>query len=125
MKKIFVALIILAIIITAGILEHKFIDRTFDELDQKLYAIETELHYESDKALTLTKELSVWWEHKRKHIELFTFSPDIRAFSVALAEQEGSLECGDYANAMSKCQSLISMSTNIHQILDFNVEDII
>lgn len=125
MKKVFVALAVLSIILSAGVLEHMYIDRTFDQLDQMLHAIEEQLHAQSDQALSLTKELSLWWEQKRKHIELFTFSPDIRAFSVALAEQEGSLECGDFNNAMSKCQSLISMSKNIHQILDFNLEDVI
>jgi hypothetical protein len=125
MKKVVVALVILAVIITAGVLEHHHIDKTFNTLDEKLYAIENEIHLNSPNALVLTKELSSWWEQQRKHVELFTFSPDIRAFSVALAEQEGSLECGDFDNAMSKCQSLISMSKNIHQILDFNVEDVI
>ena len=58
-------------------------------------------------------------------MEMFTYSPDMRAFSVALAETEGSLECGDDMNALSKCQSLITMANNIHCVLDFNVADII
>ena len=36
-----------------------------------------------------------------------------------------SLECDDYQNALSKVQSLIVMSSNIHRILDFNIEDIV
>ncbi len=125
MRKIIVALVILSFIVTIGVLEHVFIDNTFDQLDKRLYQIEEAIHVESDNALTLTKDLTTWWNEKRKYMELFTFSPDIRAFSVALAEQEGSLECGDFNNAMSKCQSLLSMSRNLHQILDFNIEDII
>ncbi len=125
MRKVIVALFVLALILTAGILEHFYIEKTFDELDGKLLQIEDAIHVESESALSLTKDLTDWWNGKRKYMELFTFSPDIRAFSVALAEQEGSLECGDFNNAMSKCQSLISMSKNLHQILDFNIEDII
>ena len=60
--------------------------------------------------------------------ELFYESAILRvlsAFSVALGEQKGSLECGDYNNALSKCVSLFEMSKNLHNVLDFNIEDII
>ena len=125
MKKIIIALLMLTLIITAGILEHYYIENTFDELDEKLIEIEGEIQKKSDKALTLTNDLVVWWRNKRKVMELFTFSPDLRAFSVALAEQQGSLECGDFNNALSKCVSLLSISKNLHDVLDFNAEDII
>ena len=125
MKKVIVALLMLTVIVTAGILEHNYIEKTFAELDEKLNAIIYEINFESDNALTLTNELVEWWEKKRKVMELFTFSPDLRAFSVALAEQKGSLECGDFNNALSKCVSLLSISKNLHDVLDFNVQDII
>ena len=125
MKKVIVALLMLTLIVTAGILEHNYIEKTFTELDEKLNEIIYEINLESDKALTLTNELVQWWEQKRKVMELFTFSPDLRAFSVALAEQKGSLECGDFNNALSKCVSLLSISKNLHDVLDFNVQDII
>ena len=125
MKKVIVALLMLTLIVTAGILEHNYIEKTFTELDEKLNEIIYEINLESDKALTLTNELVEWWEQKRKIMELFTFSPDLRAFSVALAEQKGSLECGDFNNALSKCVSLLSISKNLHDVLDFNAQDII
>lgn len=125
MKKIIIALLMLTLIITAGILEHNYIENTFDELDEKLIEIEGEIQKKSDKALALTNDLVEWWGNKRKVMELFTFSPDLRAFSVALAEQQGSLECGDFNNALSKCVSLLSISKNLHDVLDFNAEDII
>ena len=125
MKKVVVALLMLVLIVTAGIIEHNYIEKTFSELDEKLGEIEQEIHLESDKAQDQTNQLIDWWESKRKVMELFTFSPDLRAFSVALAEQKGSLECGDFNNALSKCESLYSLSKNLHNVLDFNIEDII
>ena len=125
MKKVIVALLMLTLIVTAGVMEHNYIEKTFSELDEKLNEIIDEINVESDKALTLTNDLVKWWEQKRKVMELFTFSPDLRAFSVALAEQKGSLECKDYSNALSKCVSLLSISKNLHDVLDFNVQDII
>lgn len=125
MKKLIVALVVLAIILTAGILETVYIDKLFGELDDRLDKIEILIENENAEALPMTHELYDWWEEKREKLELFTFSPDIRAFSVALAEAEGSLDCGDFENALSKCRSLKTMSKNIHRVLDFNVEDII
>lgn len=125
MKKVVIAVIVLVIIVTAGVLETVYVHKVFDTLDEQLVELDLLIKDKDDGALQLTKDLSKWWSKKRGYLELFTFSPDLRAFSVALAEAEGSLECGDFDNALSKCQSLIVMSKNIHMILDFNATDII
>lgn len=125
MKRFVIALVILAAIITAGVLETVYIERTFDELDARINALESAIKSPSDDALDEVKTLTDWWEKKRAAMELFTWSPDIRAFSVALAETEGSLECGDDKNALSKCQSLLTMSHNLRELLDFSPSDII
>lgn len=125
MKKVVLAFIILAIVITGGILEDCYIHKTFDTLNSSLVEIEKLVEIEDDTSLEKVQQLSVWWEKKRMYMELFAFSPDVRAFSVALAETEGSLKCADYQNALSKCASLIVMADNIKKLLDFNAEDII
>lgn len=125
MKRVVFAVIILVLILTSGVLENYYINRTFDKLDEDLKDLEQAITEQSDDALEKLKNLSRWWEDRRTYIELFAYSPDVRAFSVALGETEGSLECGDYQNALSKCHSLIVMGNNIRQLLDFNAEDII
>jgi len=125
MKRVVTAIIILVVIVTAGILENVYIDKLFDNLDGKLAEIEKSIVAESDEAAAQVDGLIEWWEGQRKYAELFVYSPDIRAFSVALGETQGSLECGDYDNALSKIRSLQIMSKNIHDILDFNLADII
>ena len=125
MKRFVIALVILAATITAGVLETVYIERTFDELDARINALESAIKSPSDDALDEVKTLTDWWEKKRAAMELFTWSPDIRAFSVALAETEGSLECGDDKNALSKCQSLLTMSRTLRELLDFSPSDII
>lgn len=125
MKRLVIAVVILAIIIVAGVLESVAANKTFDELEARLCALETAIKSPDDDALDEVKELTAWWEDKRAGMELYTWSPDMRAFSVALAETEGSLECGDDMNALSKCQSLLTMAKNIRNILDFNAADII
>ena len=125
MKKVIVAIVILAVILTAGILENVYIDRLFDKLDARLADLEELIIAQDESALESIESLQSWWEGQRKYAELFVYSPDIRAFSVALGETQGSLECGDFDNALSKVRSLQVMSRNIHNILDFNASDII
>lgn len=125
MKKVVFALIILAIIVCAGILENVYVHKTFTALDGQLEELETLILQKDETSKVHIQSLAVWWEKKRNYLELISYSPDIRAFSVALAEAVGSLECDDYDNALSKCKSLIIMSSNLHRLLDFNVEDVI
>lgn len=125
MKKVVLAIVILIIIVTGGILEDFYIHKTFSALDEKLTSLENSIINQSDDCLDQTNEIFEWWEKKRMYMELFAYSPDVRSFSVALAETQGSLECEDYQNALSKCRSLIVMADNIKRLLDFNAEDII
>ncbi len=125
MKKVIIAIVILAVIITAGILENVYIDKLFNGLDSRLAELEELIIAQDEGALENIESLQKWWENHRKYAELFVYSPDIRGFSVALGETQGSLECGDYDNALSKVRSLQIMSSNIHNILDFNASDII
>ncbi len=125
MKKFVIAIAILLVILTAGILENVYVDKVFSSLDDRLYDVEQLVHEQSQTALDQLRSLTDWWEDRRRMLELFTYSPDLRAFSVALGETEGSLESEDFQNALSKIQSLLVMSSNLHRILDFNLEDII
>ena len=125
MKKVVLALVLLIIIVTGGILEDFYIHKTFSALDEKLTSLENSIINQSEDCLAKTNEIFEWWEKKRMYMELFAYSPDVRSFSVALAETQGSLECEDYQNALSKCRSLIVMADNIKRLLDFNAEDII
>ncbi len=124
MKRVVFAFVVLAVILVAGVLETVFVHKLFTALDQKLENLEVMVQDESEFALSEAENLTTWWEQKRYVLEIVSYSPDIRAFSVALGETVGSLKCGDFQNSLSKCRSLIVMSKNIHQILDFNFEDI-
>lgn len=125
MKKVIIAICILLVIVVAGILESVYVHKLFTQLDVKLAELERSIEGEDDVAKAQLADLSAWWEKRRSFLELFVYSPDLRSFSVALGEADGSLKCDDYQNALSKIQSLIVMSSNIHRVLDFNLADII
>ena len=125
MKRLAIAIAVLAVILAAGIAEAIYVDHVFADLEEQINALEAAIKSPEDDALDEVRGLTDWWEHIRRTLELFSYSPDMRAFSVALAETEGSLECGDDKNALSKCQSLLTTAENIHSMLDFNFADII
>ena len=125
MKKVVIAVVILSMILAAGILEAVYIDKVFDKIDSDLHSLADMLKAEDPSALSALDSLTSWWEKRRMYIELFAYSPDLRTFSIALGETRGSIEKGDYDNALSKCESLVVMAGNIHKVLDFNGLDII
>ena len=125
MKKVVAAVIILSIILAAGILEAVYIDKVFEDLNCDLIALSDMLKAENPASLTTLDDITTRWEKKRKFIELFAYSQDLRSFSIALGEARGSIEKSDFDNALSKCESLIVMAKNIHNVLDFNVSDVI
>lgn len=126
MKKVILAVLILAAILTAGILETIYVEKTFAELDERLDVMHKCLEDDDvEGALDATNETMEWWDGERHKMEIFTFSPDIRQLSVALGETKGSLEVEDVKNAMSKTDSILIISANIRDILNFNLQDII
>lgn len=125
MKRLIIAIVVLVLILAMGILETVYVDKIFNELDVRLDECTALVYEKSPEAYQKLSDLAQWWGKHRGYLELFTYSPDLRAFSVALAEAQGSAECADYQNALSKCVSLQIMSKNIHNILDFNTEDVI
>jgi hypothetical protein len=126
MKRVVIAVIVLAAILAAGIVESHYVNKTFDSLNVRLHEIDGALSDgDTARALTLSERTFDWWEEQRTWIEIIAFSSDIRAFSVGLGEQIGSLKADDLKNARSKCQSLLSMSDNMRQVLDFNLQDVL
>lgn len=126
MKRFIVAMVVLAILITAGVLENLHVKKTFNEFDAKLAEINILVKDDdASAALEKTKALASWWQKEKDELECFAYSPDLRVISSNLGEIVGSLECEDTKNAMSKVESLKIISKNTRSILDFNLRDII
>ncbi len=124
MNRVIIAIIIFVIILATGIVETIYVDKVFNEFDQQLLATENMIINENPASINKVRDVIAWWEKKRRIVEFFCYCTDIRALSVALAEVEGSLIQDDFMNAMSKWQSIETLSTNIHDLIDFNFEDI-
>ncbi|MDR3216562.1 MAG: DUF4363 family protein [Clostridiaceae bacterium] len=124
--KTIIAIAFFAALLGAGIWENFHVKKIFRELDQKIEKLKTEIEEENlDASKSSADELIVWWEKNRRLLETIVFAPDLRLFSVSLGEIKGSLAAEDFQNAASKVESLLSISRNLCQLLDFNLSDII
>lgn len=126
MKKAIVLLIIFLIILGAGIAEHFFVHKTFDEFCARMDKIESALENEdTETALKESEDLLAYWNKKRKLVEAISYCQDARQVNVILGELNGSLKCDDTDNAFSKIDSLYQLVANVRDMLDFNALDII
>ena len=69
MKKVILAVVILAIIITAGILENVYVDKIFGELDSRLADLEERIISRDETALEKMEDMQEWWENHRSDAE--------------------------------------------------------
>ena len=122
MKKAVILFIIFLIILGAGIAEHFFVHKTFDDFNKRIEKIEAALQNDD---VDSAEDLQNFWARKRKIVEAISYCQDARQINVILGELTGSLRCEDTDNAFSKIESLYQLIQNIRDMLDFNAIDII
>lgn len=126
MKKAVILFIIFLMILGAGIAEHFFVHKTFDDFNERIGKIEAALqNNDVENALAYAEDLQNFWARKRKLVEAISYCQDARQVNVILGELTGSLRCEDTDNAFSKIESLYQLIQNIRDMLDFNAIDII
>ncbi|MGN0796552.1 MAG: hypothetical protein ACI4MT_06370 [Christensenellales bacterium] len=126
MYKTIIAITVLALIITGGILDNMNVDKVFDEFDSKLLDLKVLVEDENKQAsISLLKETTDWWADKKTKMEFYSYSQDLRLISSCLGETLGSLECDDFENALSKVESLLEISANTRDLLGVRIENIV
>ena len=126
MYKTIIAVIVLALIITGGILDNANVNKVFDEFDERLNNLRTLVEEENkQESIKLLKETDEWWSVQKSKMEFYSYSQDLRLISSCLGETLGSLECDDFENALSKVESLLSISANTRNLLGVRIENIV
>lgn len=126
MKRAVILIILFLLVIGAGIGEHFYVHKTFDEFDSRMHKIEDFIDNENgEDALASTVDLQTWWLDKKEVLESISYCNEARQVNVIIGELQGSLEIGDLDNASSKIISLYQLINNIRDTLDFNAQDII
>ncbi len=126
MYKTIIAVIVLALIITGGILDNANVNKVFDEFDERLNDLRTLVEEENkQESIKLLKETDEWWSVQKSKMEFYSYSQDLRLISSCIGETLGSLECDDFENALSKVESLLSISANTRNLLGVRIENIV
>ena len=126
MSKTSIAIVILALLITGGILDNMNVDKVFDQFDEKLNSLKTLVEAENkEESIKQLKETTAWWDDKKTKMEFYSYSQDLRLISSCLGETLGSLECEDFQNALSKVESILTISANTRDILGVRIENIV
>ncbi len=126
MYKTIIAVIVLALIITGGILDNANVNKVFDKFDERLNDLRTLVEEENkQESIKLLKETDEWWSVQKSKMEFYSYSQDLRLISSCLGETLGSLECDDFENALSKVESLLSISANTRNLLGVRIENIV
>lgn len=74
MKKAVILFIIFLIILGAGITEHFFVHKTFDDFNERMGKIEAALQNDDvDSALSYAEDLQNFWARKRKIVEAISY----------------------------------------------------
>lgn len=75
MKKVVLAIVILVIIVTGGVLEDFYIHKTFSSLNEKLVSLENSIKSQSDDCIDKANEIFDWWEKSACIWSYLHFSP--------------------------------------------------
>ncbi len=123
-KSIVTGLVVLAIIITCGVLEVVFISKDYNEL-----------HTECEKVLELTEQETLTleqfnqfrdkWYHLRETSEIFLPHMDVYEINLRFAESQAYAEQGDYAQLYAQLCVVEELLRYIPHLMTPNWEHII
>ena len=125
MKKIILVIVVTALIITAGVIEQVYVQRTFEELEVKaenIYVMLRDKNYTD--ALEYTANLKDWWYQKRDILELVSPNNDIKEIVREIGELEGSQLAMMYDDSITRSNVLQEMAKNSRNLLAYRWKNV-
>ena len=107
MNRIIIAIVVVVLILTFGILNEVYIHHSFNELSVRCVEIRKhiEVHdYETAKALA--KDSVEWWNKRRNVLEFTCPHNEIKDFMTNLASLHGAIYAENYQDALAISLSL-------------------
>lgn len=121
-----IAIILLILIITLGIYEQSFVNRTFEDLENKTNEIKKTLEdNDYDGALTLINSTFQWWDKKSQTLEMMASHVTFKEVAIYLADLKGQIIVQDKDQAISVCYILFGICENYNHFLGFHIEHIL
>ncbi len=125
MKRTIFALIVIACIITIGILEQLYLNKTFDEIKGQALEIQQLINSDPEEAHEKALLLKDDW-NRRKHLtEAIVSHNETREMTLRVAELEGYTKALDNKSSEATVNMLIEMCDNYMHILGFSWDTIL
>lgn len=107
MNRIIIAVVVIVLILTFGILNEVYINNSFEEITMRCEQIRVHIEdKEYEKAKGLAKDSVEWWHKRRNILELTCPHNEIKDFMTNLASLQGALYAENYQDALSLSLSL-------------------
>lgn len=121
-----VAIILLILIISLGVFEQVYLNRTFTELEERINRIISVISDQDlDYAIELTEHTIEWWDKKLKIFELILPHEILNEVSLELYNVLGQLEGDDDSQAIGAAYVLIGICETSPHTLGFRIQHIL
>lgn len=107
MNRIIIAIVVVVLILTFGILNEVYINNSFKGITVRCQEIQQHLQNKDyENAKTLSKESMDWWHKRRNLLELTCPHNEIKDFMTNLSTLYGAIYAENYQDALSISISL-------------------
>lgn len=124
MKKVIIALSILAVIIGAGAFEQVYVSKTLDNFIERTEALKVALTV-SNNALEEAEELEKWWIEKKQYLEALSPHNFFMDITYSVYEVIGNIENDEIPQALTRIEILKGQISNLNHILCIHWEHVI
>ena len=124
MKRLILAIAVVLLIVTMGVLEQLYIDRLYTATENKAEKVKEEIERDVTGALPAARELKAYWLKKRSFLEAVTPHNETKEMILRIAELIGYIEAKDDKSALATVEIILEMCDNTPHILSFHFEHI-
>lgn len=119
--KLSVLIITIIIILSGSIIENIYINKTFDEFENKLLHLMEQEEYDFGEI----KELSYWWGKKADYLEVTISVVILNEITVTIGELEGAVQNEDYDSASALLDRIYCYSLSVKDMYKLEIKNIL
>lgn len=102
MNRIIIAVVVIVLILTFGILNEVYLNNSFNEISVRCEKIRNHIEEKDyETAKSLAKDSIDWWDKRRNILELTCPHNEIKDFMANLAALHGAIYAENYQDALS------------------------
>ena len=124
MKRLILAIAVVLVIVTMGVLEQIYIVKLYRATEAQAEEVKSAVERDVSSALPAAEKLKADWLKNRSFLEAVTPHNETKEMVLRMAELIGYIEAKDDKSAMATVYIILEMCDNIPHILAFHWEHI-